>query len=123
MLGLISEGLLARGVGHVTLTRQTADRQKPIAAFQSRRSAVFLISHKAGGAGLHPTGADPAIPDQTFRRIDSENFNLVPGGKFIYTETFRQADATLQIRSTYHLIMVDGEPTVEHFVGFVRGCP
>ena len=66
---------------------------------------------------------DPTIPDQTFRRTDSENFNLVPGGKFIYTETFRQADATLQIRSTYHLIMVDGEPTVEHFVGFVRGCP
>lgn len=66
---------------------------------------------------------DPAIPDQTFRRTDTEVFNLLPGGTFIYTETFRQADATLQIRSTYHLMLVDGEPKVEHFVGFVRGCP
>ncbi|HEX4420154.1 MAG TPA: SNF2-related protein, partial [Kofleriaceae bacterium] len=30
MLGLISEGLLARGIGHVTLTGNTPDRQKPI---------------------------------------------------------------------------------------------
>ena len=66
---------------------------------------------------------DPTIPDQTFRRTDTENFNLLPDGRFIVTETFRQSDATLQIRSTYHLIMVDGEPRIEHFVGFVRGCP
>ena len=66
---------------------------------------------------------DPAIPDQTFRRTDSESFTLTPGGTFIQTETFRQADATLQIRSTYHLTVgADGEPRVEHFVGFVRGC-
>jgi superfamily II DNA or RNA helicase len=61
MLGLISEGLLARGVGHVTLTGQTADRQKPIDAFQSGRSDVFLISLKAGGAGLNLTGADTVV--------------------------------------------------------------
>ncbi len=61
MLGLISEGLLARGIGHVTLTGQTADRQKPIDAFQRGRSDVFLISLKAGGAGLNLTGADTVI--------------------------------------------------------------
>jgi superfamily II DNA or RNA helicase len=61
MLGLISEGLLARGIGHVTLTGQTPDRQKPIDAFQNGRSDVFLISLKAGGAGLNLTGADTVI--------------------------------------------------------------
>jgi hypothetical protein len=67
---------------------------------------------------------DPAISDQTFRRTDTEVFNLTPGGTFIQTETFRQFDATLQIRSTYHLTVgANGEPRVEHFVGFVRGCP
>ena len=61
MLGLISEGLLAKGIGHVTLTGSTNDRQKPIDAFQAGRSNVFLISLKAGGAGLNLTGADTVI--------------------------------------------------------------
>ncbi|TMQ10372.1 MAG: DEAD/DEAH box helicase [Deltaproteobacteria bacterium] len=61
MLGLVSEGLLARGVGHVTLTGSTPDRQKPIDAFQTGRADVFLISLKAGGAGLNLVGADTVI--------------------------------------------------------------
>jgi superfamily II DNA or RNA helicase len=61
MLGLISEGLLARGIGHVTLTGNTPDRQKPIDAFQTGRADVFLISLKAGGAGLNLVGADTVI--------------------------------------------------------------
>ena len=61
MLGLISEGLLARGIGHVTLTGNTPDRQKPIDAFQQGRSDVFLISLKAGGAGINLVGADTVI--------------------------------------------------------------
>ena len=61
MLQLISEALLGRGVGHVTLTGQTADRQKPIDAFQNGRADVFLISLKAGGTGLNLTGADTVI--------------------------------------------------------------
>jgi superfamily II DNA or RNA helicase len=61
MLALISEGLLARGVGHVTLTGNTPDRQKPIDAFQNGRADVFLISLKAGGAGLNLVGADTVI--------------------------------------------------------------
>ena len=61
MLGLISESLLARGIRHVTLTGNTPDRQKPIDAFQQGRADVFLISLKAGGAGLNLTGADTVI--------------------------------------------------------------
>jgi superfamily II DNA or RNA helicase len=61
MLALISEALLARGIGHVTLTGHTPDRQKPIDAFQQGRVDVFLISLKAGGAGLNLTGADTVI--------------------------------------------------------------
>ncbi len=61
MLGLVSEGLLARGIGHVTLTGNTPDRQKPIDAFQNGRADVFLISLKAGGAGLNLVGADTVI--------------------------------------------------------------
>ena len=61
MLNLISEGLLARGIGHVTLTGNTPDRQKPIDAFQTGRADVFLISLKAGGAGLNLVGADTVI--------------------------------------------------------------
>ncbi|HUS29100.1 MAG TPA: DEAD/DEAH box helicase [Kofleriaceae bacterium] len=61
MLGLISESLLARGIGHVTLTGNTPDRQKPIDAFTQGRADVFLISLKAGGAGLNLVGADTVI--------------------------------------------------------------
>ena len=61
MLGLISEALLAKGTRHVMLTGNTPDRQKPIDAFQSGRADVFLISLKAGGAGLNLTAADTVI--------------------------------------------------------------
>ena len=61
MLSLISESLLARGVGHVTLTGSTADRQKPIDAFEAGRADVFLISLRAGGTGLNLTSADTVI--------------------------------------------------------------
>jgi len=61
MLGLISEALLVRGVRHVALTGSTVDRDRPIDAFQSGRADVFLISLKAGGAGLNLTAADTVI--------------------------------------------------------------
>jgi hypothetical protein len=66
---------------------------------------------------------DPAIPDQTMRRTEAFEINLTPGGTYTLTDTFRQADAVLQIRSTYHLTVVDDTPKVEHLVEFVRGCP
>ena len=61
MLALISEGLLGKGIGHVTLTGATADRSKPIEAFEKGKADVFLISLKAGGAGLNLTSADTVI--------------------------------------------------------------
>jgi hypothetical protein len=66
---------------------------------------------------------DPAIPDQTFRRTNTEVFNLTPGGIFTHTETIQQFDATLRIIGRVHLTVVDGEPKVEREVGIVRGCP
>ncbi len=78
MLALISEGLLGKGVGHVTLTGSTPDRQKPIDAFERGKADVFLISLKAGGVGLNLTAADyvflldpwwnPAVEDQAADR-------------------------------------------------------
>jgi hypothetical protein len=67
--------------------------------------------------------ADPTIPDQTFRRTNTEVFNLTPGGTFIQTETLQQFDATLRITFRAHLTVVDGEPKVEREVFLVRGCP
>jgi hypothetical protein len=66
---------------------------------------------------------DPAIPDETRRRTETFEINLTRGGTFTLTSAFRDAGAVLQIRSTYHLTVVDGTPKVEHSVGFVRGCP
>jgi superfamily II DNA or RNA helicase len=61
MLALIGQSLDQRGVDWVSLTGATADRQKPIDAFQQRRAEVFLISLKAGGTGLNLTSADTVI--------------------------------------------------------------
>ncbi|WP_428264433.1 DEAD/DEAH box helicase [Haliangium sp.] len=61
MLALLSEGLLARGVGHVALTGATANRQRVVDRFEAGEVDVFLISLKAGGTGLNLTSADTVI--------------------------------------------------------------
>ncbi len=61
MLALIAEGLRARHLDYVVLTGSTADRQKPIDAFEGGAADVFLISLKAGGTGLNLTSADTVI--------------------------------------------------------------
>ena len=61
MLAILSEGLLARGIRHVTLTGQVTDRQRRVDAFQQGDVDVFLISLKAGGTGLNLTRADTVI--------------------------------------------------------------
>jgi hypothetical protein len=66
---------------------------------------------------------DPAIPDQTFRRTNTEVFNLTPGGTFTHTDVLPQFDATLRITFRAHLTLVGGEPKVEREVMIVRGCP
>jgi SNF2 family DNA or RNA helicase len=61
MLALLSEGLLARGIRHLTLTGATVDRQRRVDDFEQGRADVFLISLKAGGTGLNLTSADTVI--------------------------------------------------------------
>lgn len=61
MLELIAAELSARRIAHVTLTGASRDRRAPVEAFQSGRVPVFLISLKAGGAGLNLTAADTVI--------------------------------------------------------------
>lgn len=61
MLALIEDELKIMNVSYVKLIGDTRDRQTPIAAFQSGKVAVFLISLKAGGVGLNLTAADTVI--------------------------------------------------------------
>jgi len=61
MLSIISEALLQEGIGHLSLTGSTQNRQGKVDAFQEGRADVFLISLKAGGTGLTLTGADTVI--------------------------------------------------------------
>jgi hypothetical protein len=50
---------------------------------------------------------DPTIPDETRRRTEALEVNLTPGGTYTETNTLRDAGAVLQIRSTYHLTVVE----------------
>jgi superfamily II DNA or RNA helicase len=61
MLALISQRLVEDGLGHVSLTGRTRDRQAVVAQFQGGTVPVFLISLKAGGVGLNLTAADTVI--------------------------------------------------------------
>jgi len=78
MLDLIEPELAKLAMGHVKLTGQTRDRERPVKAFQSGKVPLFLISLKAGGTGLNLTAADtvihydpwwnPAVEDQASGR-------------------------------------------------------
>ncbi|MEB2310420.1 MAG: DEAD/DEAH box helicase [Sorangiineae bacterium] len=61
MLALISHGLVERGVEHLVLTGESQNRQDLVDRFQDGEADVFLISLKAGGAGLNLTRADTVI--------------------------------------------------------------
>ncbi len=61
MLKLIEGDIAARGWGYAMLHGGTRDRDGRIAAFQSGALPLFLISLKAGGAGLNLTAADTVI--------------------------------------------------------------
>jgi superfamily II DNA or RNA helicase len=61
MLKLIEDELELRGIRFVKLTGQTKDRETPIRSFQNGEVPLFLISLKAGGAGLNLTAADSVI--------------------------------------------------------------
>ena len=61
MLALIAESFTELGVPYAVLTGDTRDRSTPVDAFQEGRVPVFLVSLKAGGAGLNLTTADAVI--------------------------------------------------------------
>jgi len=78
MLALIEAELNRMDIGFAKLTGRTRDRERPVRAFQRGEVAVFLVSLKAGGAGLNLTAADtvihydpwwnPAVEDQATGR-------------------------------------------------------
>lgn len=61
MLSLIEQELDKRAIAYVKLTGKTKDRATPINMFQNKDVSLFLISLKAGGAGLNLTAADTVI--------------------------------------------------------------
>ncbi|MCU1715733.1 DEAD/DEAH box helicase [Pseudomonas sp. 5P_3.1_Bac2] len=61
MLALIEAELQARRIDYAKLTGSTQDRRTPVAQFQAGELPIFLISLKAGGAGLNLTAADTVI--------------------------------------------------------------
>ncbi|KRW62614.1 DEAD/DEAH box helicase [Pseudomonas sp. TTU2014-080ASC] len=61
MLALIETELQARQIPYAKLTGETQDRRTPVERFQAGELPIFLISLKAGGAGLNLTAADTVI--------------------------------------------------------------
>ncbi|WP_394147125.1 DEAD/DEAH box helicase [Shewanella atlantica] len=61
MLDLIAVQLDELAVGYVKLTGKSRDRASLVERFQKHEVPVFLISLKAGGAGLNLTAADVVI--------------------------------------------------------------
>jgi SNF2 family DNA or RNA helicase len=61
MLARMAEAFRSRGIPYVELTGSTTNRQKPIDSFERGDVDVFLISLKAGGAGINLTSADTVI--------------------------------------------------------------
>jgi non-specific serine/threonine protein kinase len=61
MLTLIENELKVRQIPYAKLTGSTQDRRTPVQQFQAGELPIFLISLKAGGAGLNLTAADTVI--------------------------------------------------------------
>jgi superfamily II DNA or RNA helicase len=61
MLDLIAVELRQQGIPYVELRGDTRDRAGAIEQFQNGKTPIFLISLKAGGAGLNLTAADTVI--------------------------------------------------------------
>lgn len=61
MLSLITEGARERGIEPLVLTGASRERQRLIERFEEGESNLFLISLKAGGAGLNLTCADSVV--------------------------------------------------------------
>jgi superfamily II DNA or RNA helicase len=56
---LVSADLAARGIGNITMTGETSDRQTLVRRFQTDSTVkVFVMTLKTGGTGLNLTAAD-----------------------------------------------------------------
>lgn len=126
MLELISEGLSQRRIRHVSLTGSTPDRQAMVDAFQKGQAEVFLISLKAGGAGLNLTRADTVIhydpwwnpaaqaqaTDRAYRIGQTRPvfvYNLIVGGSV----EERMVGLQRRKQSLADSILSAGDPTIE----------
>ena len=62
VVDLLSADFEQRGIGHLTMTGATANRETLVRQFQSRDDLkVFLMTLKTGGLGLNLTAADTVI--------------------------------------------------------------
>jgi superfamily II DNA or RNA helicase len=110
MLTLLKEKLTAEGIEFCYLDGSTTDRAAVVEKFQTQSEIpVFLISLKAGGAGLNLTGADtvihfdpwwnPAVEDQaTDRAHRIGQTRVVTSYKLITRDTVEEKILTLQNR-------------------------
>lgn len=75
MMNRIAQRLDQAGISYYTLTGSTKaqERIRLVNAFNENDTKVFLISLKAGGAGLNLTGADIVIHYDTWWNISAEN--------------------------------------------------
>jgi hypothetical protein len=69
---------------------------------------------------------DSPWPDETYQRTETFTVILTPGDTYVVSNTFRQSlrnsEFKFTIRFYYHLTVVDGVPTIEREVSYVRGC-
>ena len=110
MLSLLKEQLAAEGIEYCYLDGSTTDRGAVVERFQNNAAIpVFLISLKAGGAGLNLTGADtvihfdpwwnPAVEDQaTDRAHRIGQTKVVTSYKLIARDTVEEKILALQNR-------------------------
>jgi SNF2 family DNA or RNA helicase len=110
MLSLLKERLDGEGIEYCYLDGATTDRGAVVEQFQNNAAIpVFLISLKAGGAGLNLTGADtvihfdpwwnPAVEDQaTDRAHRIGQTKVVTSYKLIARDTVEEKILALQNR-------------------------
>ncbi len=110
MLSLLKERLDGEGIEYCYLDGSTTDREAVVEQFQNNAAIpVFLISLKAGGAGLNLTGADtvihfdpwwnPAVEDQaTDRAHRIGQTKVVTSYKLIARDTVEEKILALQNR-------------------------
>lgn len=125
MLALIKIELNQKNIPFVELTGQTKDRATPVQQFQAGSVPLFLLSLKAGGAGLNLTAADtiihydpwwnPAVEDQATDRAHRIGQNkVVFVYKFITKGTVEEKIAEMQQHKRALMESLFSEPKDSH---------